>query len=74
MGAKVLGFWWRDREFYKLCKSGIWSPAIWRLFDTGKKKTWSGARAQIYKDNEIAKKQVQHRKEYLRRLEEKKER
>ncbi|KIV90099.1 hypothetical protein PV10_07440 [Exophiala mesophila] len=48
--------WWKDRELYKLCLSGVLTPAIWRLFDTGKRKAWSGARAQVVDDNLLAKK------------------
>ncbi|KIW04122.1 uncharacterized protein PV09_04932 [Verruconis gallopava] len=45
-------FWWRDRRFYTLCNTGFFSPALVRLFDMGKRKAWSQAREQIYKDNE----------------------
>ena len=47
-------FWLTDGKLYKTCLSGITSPAIFRLFDTGKRKAWPGARAQIAKDNDIA--------------------
>jgi hypothetical protein len=33
---------------------GLWTPAIWRLFETGKRNTWPQARQQVYIDNEIA--------------------
>lgn len=52
---KAWKFWWTDPELYRLCLSGILTPAIWRLFETGKRQAWSGAKAQIIKDNEMAK-------------------
>jgi dimethylaniline monooxygenase (N-oxide forming) / hypotaurine monooxygenase len=51
---KAWQFWWQDREFYAKCVKGLWTPAIWRLFETGKRKAWPQAREQIYIDNEIA--------------------
>ncbi|KAI1422498.1 flavin-containing monooxygenase-like protein [Xylaria sp. FL1777] len=27
-------FWWRNRDLYIKCNSGLFSPTIWRLFDT----------------------------------------
>jgi dimethylaniline monooxygenase (N-oxide forming) len=70
---KAWSFWWQDRSFYNLCKNGIFSSALWRLFETGKRKAWSGAREQIYKDNEAAKKQVSDRKAFLKSQENKKD-
>ncbi|KAI4604045.1 hypothetical protein KJ359_000172 [Pestalotiopsis sp. 9143b] len=46
------GFWWRDRKFYNMCANGVYSPHLMRLFETGKRKAWSGARAAIIKVNE----------------------
>jgi dimethylaniline monooxygenase (N-oxide forming) len=63
--AKAWGFWWRDRELYKLCKTGLFSPAIWRLFETGRRKAWVGARSQILEDNVQAERQVRGRKEMM---------
>lgn len=54
-------FWATDRKFYNLCKEGVLSPAIWRLFDMGGRKPWSGARDQIIRDNEIAKTRQQEK-------------
>lgn len=53
---RAWAFWWRDRELYKKTKNGLLTPAIWRLFDMGKRKPWDGAAMQIYKDNEIEEK------------------
>ena len=47
-------FWCRDRKFYNLCKNGVFSPAIWRLFDMGKRKAWPVAKDQIIRDNQLA--------------------
>jgi dimethylaniline monooxygenase (N-oxide forming) len=45
--------WWNDPGLWKLCLEGIMSPAIFRLLETGKRKCWSGAAAQIRRDNEM---------------------
>ena len=54
-------FWWSDRKFYNLCKSGLLSPAIWRLFDMRGRKAWAGAKEQIIRDNEFAAKRKEER-------------
>lgn len=46
---KCWKLWWQDRELYRLCTSANVTPAIWRLFDTGKRKSWAGARDEIFK-------------------------
>jgi dimethylaniline monooxygenase (N-oxide forming) len=69
---KAWKFWWQDREFYNLCNNGIFSPAMWRLFDTGKRKAWPEAREQIYEDNRVAEAGVARRKAYVEALEAKK--
>ncbi|KAE9984363.1 hypothetical protein EG328_008849 [Venturia inaequalis] len=58
-GGKAWRFWWRDRAFYGLCSGGVLSSALWRLFETGKRRAWGGAREQIYRDNEALKRQVE---------------
>jgi dimethylaniline monooxygenase (N-oxide forming) len=58
-------FWLRDRKLYYKVKSGLLTPAIWRLFDMGKRKPWDGARAQIYKDNEFAEMRRKLKREQL---------
>ena len=55
-------FWCRDRELYRKYISGLFSPAIWRLFDMGKRKAWPGARKQIIEDNMFFKIRVEKRK------------
>lgn len=30
------------------------SPALFRLFETGKRQAWPGAKAQIFLDNKLA--------------------
>ncbi|KAK5173823.1 uncharacterized protein LTR77_002504 [Saxophila tyrrhenica] len=56
------GLWWNDRQLWDLCMAGLCSPAIFRLFDDGKRKTWAGARSQILKDNKSAARQQRERK------------
>ncbi|MBE7181743.1 MAG: hypothetical protein INR71_11160 [Terriglobus roseus] len=65
LSSKAWSFWWSDREMYKLCKSGVFSPAIWRLFEGGKRKAWPGAREQILKDNAAVKRQIEERTEKM---------
>jgi dimethylaniline monooxygenase (N-oxide forming) len=62
--------WWQDRELYYLVTRGIFTPVIWRLFDTGKRKALprDECRAMIVDQN----KQAEERKK--RRLESKKAR
>lgn len=55
------GLWWRDRELYNICLSGLTSPAIFRLFETGKRKTWEGAREEVFAANERADRQAKER-------------
>ena len=53
--------WWNDRKLYYKCLNGLTSPALFRLFDEGKRKAWNGARKQIFIDDERAVKQQQNR-------------
>lgn len=53
-GWKAWKFWWSDRQFYNKCQYGMFSPAMYRLFESGKRKTWPKAREQILIDQEIA--------------------
>jgi dimethylaniline monooxygenase (N-oxide forming) len=64
---KAWTFWWRDRELYRKCKSGLFSPSMWRLFETGGRKAWTGAKSQIFADNECAERQIRERKAMMER-------
>lgn len=44
-------FWWRDRALCRLLMDGIYVPAIWRVFEGGKRKRWEEARGEIEKVN-----------------------
>ncbi|KIY01037.1 uncharacterized protein Z520_03703 [Fonsecaea multimorphosa CBS 102226] len=63
-------FWWScdDRDFYRLCKSGLLSPALWRLFDMGRRKPWAGAKQQIIEDNRFVESRRQERLRALEKL------
>jgi len=51
-GPEAWKFWWQDRKFYSLLMSGIDTPFVYRLFDTGRgRKAWPGAREAIEKTN-----------------------
>lgn len=39
---------------YNMCKNKVMSPAIFRLFESDRRKAWAGARSQIIHDNKIA--------------------
>lgn len=60
---RAWAFWWKDRELYKMCTSGLFTPVICRLFDMGKRKPieWERAREMIFSENERAKQQVRKR-------------
>ena len=58
-------FWWRERGFKSNILTGLLSPAIWRYFETGKRKAWVGAKEQILKDNEAAVKQKERYKKQI---------
>lgn len=63
---KAWTFWWNDRKLYNLCANGLFTPTIWRLFETGKRRAWPKAREQIFLDNEAAQAQVRARSEKLK--------
>lgn len=47
--------WWKDRELHNILSYGIWSPHIFRMFESsrpGGRKKWDGAREAIIRVNE----------------------
>lgn len=57
-------FWWQERELHGMIECGVFTSAVWRLFEGGKRKAWSGAREEVKRLN------VKHQKcldEYKRR-------
>lgn len=46
-------FWWRDREMYRLMNDGVETAHMYKFFETGKRKTWEGAREAIIHANEV---------------------
>jgi dimethylaniline monooxygenase (N-oxide forming) len=70
--TKAWYFWWKDRSFYNTCLKGLLSPAIWRLFDMGKRKPWSGAKEQVLQDNIDVQRQIQDRNAKMKQAEDKK--
>lgn len=69
---KAWSFWWNDRKLYNACANGLFTPTIWRLFETGKRRAWPKAREQIFLDNKAAQTQVRARSEKLKLAESKK--
>ncbi|ROW03416.1 hypothetical protein VSDG_01571 [Cytospora chrysosperma] len=55
-GWKGWKFWWRDRKMYKLMNDGVETAHMYRYFETGKRKTWDGAREAILHANEVVNK------------------
>lgn len=53
--------WLKDRPLYVKCKGGLFTPAIWRLFEMGKRKPWAEARKQIWADNNLAEREARDR-------------
>jgi len=52
-GSKGWKFWWRERELYKLVAWGAMTPHLLRLFETGKRPVWDGAREEIIRINKV---------------------
>ncbi|KUJ11371.1 flavin-containing monooxygenase-like protein [Mollisia scopiformis] len=54
-----------DKELYHLCMKGLFTPAIWRLFETGKRKAMprEECRAMILSENKLAEAQKKSRLE-----------
>jgi dimethylaniline monooxygenase (N-oxide forming) len=50
-GWKGWWFWIRNVRLCNLLMGGVWSPCIYRVFETGKRKSWEGAPAAIEKAN-----------------------
>ncbi|UNI17377.1 Flavin-containing monooxygenase [Purpureocillium takamizusanense] len=50
-GPAGWSFWLRDRRLCGLLMDGISSPHMYRLFETGKRRAWEGAREEIFRIN-----------------------
>lgn len=72
MGWKGWKFWWKDPKMYNLMAKGIESAHMYRYFETGKRKTWEGAREAILKLDEESRRVLplsqEQEKEYLAEL------
>ncbi|KAF2163078.1 hypothetical protein M409DRAFT_68710 [Zasmidium cellare ATCC 36951] len=53
-GVEGWKFWLRDRRMCKLVMDGLLSPHMFRLFDEGKRKAWEGARGEVVRVNDMA--------------------
>ena len=57
--------WWYERQFYDTLVHGLWSPHVYRLFDTSLpygRKRWDGAREAIINVNEHVKAGIDRRR------------
>ncbi len=54
-GWKGWKFWWNDRKMYSLMNNGVETAHSYRYFETGKRKTWPGAKEAILHANEMVK-------------------
>ncbi|KAK0707681.1 flavin-containing monooxygenase 9 [Lasiosphaeris hirsuta] len=52
-GWKGWVFWWRDRKMYGLMNDGLETAHAFRYFETGRRRTWDGARDAILHANEV---------------------
>lgn len=52
-GWKGWKFWFKDPEMYRLMNHGVETAYAYRFFETGKRKTWPGAREAIIHANEL---------------------
>ncbi|PNY29477.1 Dimethylaniline monooxygenase [N-oxide-forming] 2 [Tolypocladium capitatum] len=50
-GLRGWSFWARDRAFCNMLMDGIPSPHLYRMFETGRTRTWGGARDEIVRIN-----------------------
>jgi dimethylaniline monooxygenase (N-oxide forming) len=48
-------FWFKDRKMYNLMNNGVETAHMYRFFETGKRRTWEGAREAILHMNEVVK-------------------
>lgn len=51
-------FWFKDRKMYSLMNNGVETAHMYRYFETGKRKTWPGAREAIIHMNKLVKSTV----------------
>ncbi|KAM0542946.1 hypothetical protein ACHAPJ_012552 [Fusarium lateritium] len=61
-------FWWNDRKMYNMMNHGVETAHMFRYFETGKRKTWEGARDEIIHQNSVvaenfSSKKIKSRKE-----------
>lgn len=72
MGWEGWKFWWKDPKMYDLMSNGIETAHMYRYFETGKRKTWDGARDAILKVAEESKRVLpispEQEKAYLAKL------
>lgn len=59
---KAWKFWLSDWKFCSLLMGGVFTPILYRLFDSDRRKKWDGAREAIERMNENAKRDVEFRK------------
>ena len=62
LSLRAWKFWWQQNDLYQLCHKGSLNPAIWRLFDMGKRKPWKDASHQILRDSTLAECRARQRK------------
>lgn len=54
-GLKGWKFWLKDRKMYNIMNNGVETAHMYRFFETGKRKTWEGAREAILHVNDLIK-------------------
>lgn len=58
-------YWLSNPRFCKLLMDGIWSPHVYRLFESDRRKTWPGARSAIERVNDTVAKERNQRKQLV---------
>ncbi|PKS10959.1 hypothetical protein jhhlp_002718 [Lomentospora prolificans] len=64
-GPEGLKFWLTNPKLCNLIMGGIYSPHIFRLFETGKRKAWPGAEEEIKRVNVKVAKATKERQEKM---------
>ena len=54
-GLEAWRAWWADRQLWNIMARGVYTPHMYRVFETGKRSVWEGARREVVRVNEMMK-------------------
>lgn len=65
--TKTWSLWWNDRELYNLITKGLMSPTVFRVFETGGRRSlgWEECKKRLRRDNEVYDRAVQAKRKEL---------